>query len=143
MEQKRNNFTDEELIEAYNQEKHLGKLAVKFGVPHIQMWRKCKLLGLEFNSSGGGNNGRFLLSDILKGLHPYYQTNKLRKRLIREGIFENKCSSCGIHEWNKKPIVMQLDHVNGDSSDHRKKNLRLLCPNCHSQTDTWCGKNKP
>ena len=38
---------------------------------------------------------------------------------------------------------MQLDHKNGDSSDHLKDNLRLLCPNCHSQTDTWCGKNKP
>ena len=142
MKQRQNSFTDNELIEAHNQEKHLGKLAVRFGVPHIQMWRKCKQLGLQF-SNGGGNNGKFLLDDILKGLYPYYQTNKLRKRLIREGIFENKCSCCGITEHNKKSIVMQLDHENGDSSDHRKENLRLLCPNCHSQTETWCGKNKP
>jgi hypothetical protein len=142
MKQRQNNFTDGELIEAYNQEKHLGKLAVKFKVPSVTIWRKCKMLGLEF-SNGGGDGLKIPTNEILEGLHPHYQTNKLRKRLIREGIFENKCSCCGITDYNKKPIVMQLDHENGDSSDHRKENLRLLCPNCHSQTETWCGKNKP
>ncbi|MFM8435430.1 MAG: HNH endonuclease [Planctomycetia bacterium] len=80
--------------------------------------------------------------EILKGLHPYYQTLKLKHRLIREKIFEYECSSCGISDWNGKAITLQLDHINGDSSDHRKDNLQLLCPNCHSQTETWCGRNK-
>ncbi|MGB2240169.1 MAG: HNH endonuclease [Pseudomonadales bacterium] len=53
------------------------------------------------------------------------------------------CSSCGIgDEWNGKPITLQLDHINGVNNDHRLDNLRMLCPNCHSQTDTWCGRNK-
>ena len=60
----------------------------------------------------------------------------------KEQILENVCSECGITEYNDKPIVLQLDHINGKSKDHTLKNLRLLCPNCHSQTDTWCGKNK-
>jgi hypothetical protein len=139
MKQQKNKFTDQEVIDAYNEEKHLGKLAVKFKVPHIQMWRVCKKLGLSFGN-GGGAKTKIPLEEILAGDHPYYQTLKLKRRLIKEGILENKCSCCGITEWQGREIVQQLDHINGDSSDHRKDNLRLLCPNCHSQTDTWCGK---
>ena len=140
MKQQRNKFTDQEVIDAYAEEKHLGKLAVRFGVPHIQMWRICKKLGLGFGN-GGGAKTKIPLDEILAGDHPYYQTLKLKKRLIREGIFENKCSCCGLAEWQGKEIALQLDHISGDNSDHRKQNLRLLCPNCHSQTDTWCGRN--
>ena len=64
------------------------------------------------------------------------------KRLLKEKIFKNECNVCCISEWNNKKISMQLDHINGDSSNHKKENLRFLCPNCHSQTDTFCGKNK-
>lgn len=65
----------------------------------------------------------------------------LKSRLIREGYLENKCSRCGISEWLGEPLVLHLDHKNGDRSDNRLDNLRLLCPNCHSQTTTYCGKN--
>jgi len=140
MKQVRNKFTDEELIEAYNENKHLGKLAARFKVPVIQIWRKCKVLGLDFNS-GGGAKVKIPLDDILAGNHPYYQTLKLKKRMIREGVLEYKCSCCGISKWQDKEISLQLDHINGDNSDHTKNNLRLMCPNCHAQTDTWCGKN--
>lgn len=56
--------------------------------------------------------------------------------------FEHKCDNCGRIEWLEKPIPLELDHINGDKHNHRKENLRLLCPNCHAQTDTYCGKNK-
>jgi hypothetical protein len=140
MKQVRNKIVDEDLIEAYNKEPHLGKLAAKFKVPIIQIWRKCKVLGLTFGS-GGGAKAKIPLEEILAGDHPYYQTLKLKKRLIRESVLENKCSCCSIEKWQGKEISLQLDHINGDSSDHRKENLRLMCPNCHSQTDTWCGRN--
>lgn len=53
-----------------------------------------------------------------------------------------KCSSCHITEWNNKSISLHLDHINGDPSDNESSNFRLLCPNCHSQTDTYGAKNK-
>lgn len=64
-----------------------------------------------------------------------------RKRIIREGLLgKYACSECGISSWNSKYIVLQIDHVNGNPYDHRLENLRLLCPNCHSQTETYGNK---
>jgi 5-methylcytosine-specific restriction endonuclease McrA len=61
--------------------------------------------------------------------------------LFQEGILKNVCSECGISEWRNKPISIEIDHINGVKNDHRLENLRMLCPNCHSQTDTHGGKN--
>lgn len=52
-----------------------------------------------------------------------------------------KCDCCGISEWQGKKLALQLDHINGDNHDNRLENLHWLCPNCHSQTDTFCGKH--
>lgn len=97
------------------------------------------------NKSGKGNNKtsntKFSLTDILMGKHPTFQSNKLRKRLITESIFEHKCVMCENTVWNGKPIPLEVDHINGVHNDHRLDNLRLLCPNCHAQTDTYKGKN--
>ena len=141
MEQRINTFTDEDLKAAFYDEPHLGKLAVKFGVPPVNIWRRSAKLGLKYGN-GGGKKDTIPLVEILEGLHPHYQTYKLNKRLIREGMLEEKCGVCGISEWMGAPLKLQLDHINGEGSDHRFENLRLLCPNCHSQTDTWCGQNK-
>jgi 5-methylcytosine-specific restriction endonuclease McrA len=65
----------------------------------------------------------------------------LKRRLIAAGIKENRCEICGITEWLDRPLAMQLHHVNGDGHDNRLANLQLLCPNCHSQTDTYGGRN--
>jgi hypothetical protein len=66
----------------------------------------------------------------------------LKKRLIRAGLLVNCCSVCGLRpEWQGQLLVMILDHINGDRSDNRIENLRLLCPNCNSQQPTFAGKN--
>jgi 5-methylcytosine-specific restriction endonuclease McrA len=65
----------------------------------------------------------------------------VRRRLLRDGIFINACSDCGLTEWRGRPISMHIDHVNGVRDDHRLENLRMLCPNCHSQTPTYAGRN--
>jgi|TARA_R110000868_G_C10779941_1_gene755426 predicted nucleic acid-binding Zn ribbon protein len=52
-----------------------------------------------------------------------------------------KCSCCSIIEWNNKAIVLEIDHIDGNSENNRPENLRFICPNCHSQTDTYKGKN--
>ena len=133
-------ISDEQLILEYTNTPHLGKLSVKFKVPIITIWRRLNKLNIKIKTFK--NNVKIPIQEILNGMHPYYQTFKLNKRLLKEKIFKNECNICGISEWNNKKISMQLDHINGDSSDHKKENLRFLCPNCHSQTETYCGKNK-
>jgi Zn finger protein HypA/HybF involved in hydrogenase expression len=65
-------------------------------------------------------------------------TTNIKKRIIRDSILEYKCHECEIRDiWNGKKIVLQLDHINGINNDNRIENIRLLCPNCHSQTNTF------
>jgi hypothetical protein len=61
----------------------------------------------------------------------------IKRRLLRAGLLENCCSQCGLSQWCGEPLVVQIDHVNGIRDDHRLENLRMLCPNCHSQTETY------
>lgn len=81
------------------------------------------------------------LSEILVRNSDYRGTADLRKRLLKEGLKEPRCEVCCGEMWNGRSIPLQLDHINGDRTDNRLENLRLLCPNCHAQTDTYCGKN--
>lgn len=69
-------------------------------------------------------------------------TYRLKHRLIKEGLLEAKCHSCGLTEWLGRPIPLELEHKNGRRTDNRIANLTLLCANCHSLTDTFAGKNK-
>lgn len=64
-----------------------------------------------------------------------------KKNLIQENVKDYKCEICDIADWNDKPITLELDHIDGNNQNHHENNLRLLCPNCHSQTDTFRGRN--
>jgi hypothetical protein len=83
------------------------------------------------------------LAEILVDNSPIRNHPKLKRRLIREGLLTNCCALCGLGpKWQGKPLVLVLDHINGNRADCRLENLRLLCPNCNSQQPTFAGKNK-
>ena len=81
------------------------------------------------------------LDEYLKKSHPKNQI--IKQKMIREGHTKDECSRCGIgNEWNGMPLVLQLDHIDGDSSNNTISNFRILCPNCHTQTRTFGNKNR-
>lgn len=82
------------------------------------------------------------LSEILIENSTYNCNHLIKNRLYNELNWEYKCKECGISEWNGKELSLELDHINGNNTDNRIENLRLQCPNCHSQTSTFRGKNK-
>lgn len=81
------------------------------------------------------------MEDIFSNKYIYHSSSNLLKRLVNEGYKEYKCEECGISEWLGKPLSLQLEHIDGNHLNNRFENLKILCPNCHSQTNTFAGKN--
>lgn len=120
------------------------------GGNYVTFDRKIVRLGLNvdhFTGQGhmlGKSHDRgksIALDEILVENSTYLNTNNLRLRLIKDNIFKPVCNKCQLDTWCGLPIPLQLDHINGIRTDNRIENLRLLCPNCHAQTDTYCGRN--
>ena len=92
-------------------------------------------------SHKGGAKLKPLLEVMIKNSN--YARHLLKKRLLDQKLLKNKCYLCNcLPVWKGKPLVMVLDHINDKNNDNRLENLRLLCPNCNSQTSTFCSRNK-
>lgn len=99
--------------------------------------------GMANRCGGRGIQGKAKLDEVMIEKSTYSRGN-LKIRIIKEGLIDS--SKCGIckngNTWEGKPLVLVLDHINGINNDNRLENLRLICPNCNSQTETFCGKSK-
>lgn len=94
-------------------------------------------------NSANKDNTRIDIEKILVKNSTYTNIYTLKRRLINEDLMRYECKICnnkGI--WLDKVLVLQLHHINGVNNDHRLCNLCFLCPNCHTQTDNYSGKNQ-
>lgn len=154
-------WTDEQLIEAVRTSKSYSQVIQKLGLKlcggtHANIKLNIKKLGLDTEHiTGQGwctgelheklikNFVKIPTEKILVKDSEYTSTHRLKHRLFKEGLLEQRCINCGLGtEWNGKFISLQLDHKDGDRCNNQIDNLRILCPNCHSQTDSFCGKKK-
>ena len=139
---------NEDIIFACNLAVSMAEAAKLCEMPFSTFKRRAIALGVyNTNQAGIGipksSGTKIPLIEVLEGKHPQYQTYKLKHRLYAEGIKIPECTICGLGKtWNNKPIEHHLDHIDGNSTNHILSNLQILCPNCHSQTNTYCGKNK-
>lgn len=149
----RSKYTTQNLIDAVQNSTSIRQVLAKLGLceaggNYSNTQRRIRQLGIEtthFKGQGWkkGNNIPVIpakpISEILqRGV--VYQSYKLKRRLFAEGLKEKKCETCLNVEWLGGAIPLELDHINGDSTDNRIENLRILCPNCHALTDTYRGK---
>lgn len=81
------------------------------------------------------------MQDIFDGKYKTYQSHKLKLRLLRENVKLHKCEDCGLTEWMKQTIPLELHHIDGNRYNNSLSNLKLLCPNCHALTDNYRAKN--
>lgn len=123
-------------------------LTTRGGSSTERLKQRIEELGCSIEHFGQLNNGKsanakYDLDEILIENSFYQNIARLKERLLRENKLEYKCAFCGnIGEWLGQKLTLQLDHINGKHNDHRLENLRFLCPNCHSITDTYAGRNK-
>ena len=82
-----------------------------------------------------------VIKDLFTEANAKYRSNHYLKKMIKDfELLPWKCSCCNIENWQGKDIILELDHIDGSAHNCKLENLRLLCPNCHSQTDTFRGK---
>lgn len=135
-------ISDALFIEVFNKHSSYAAVAAELKIHIKTVGARAKKLNINKNGDRIGTNQPFDLQDVLDGKYPQYPTYRLRNRLIEVGLLEYKCSNCGINEWCNEPVTLELDHKDGDNTNHQLSNLRLMCPNCHSQTATYKSKNK-
>jgi hypothetical protein len=153
---KRRKYTKEQFINAvrisFSVAQVLRKIGLKItGANYKTVYMTAKQLGLSLEHFTGQGHlagkthnwgKKRPLKEVLVQNSTYTSSSSLKRRLIKEQLLVYQCKFCSISEWRGQKLSLQLDHINGVNDDHRLENLRLLCPNCHSQTDTFAGKNK-
>ena len=134
-------ISKETFIEICNQQPTMAKAAAALGL-HFNTF---KTYAVKYGCYKPNQAGKGISKNIRKrvvNLEDYATRAGVIRVIIKDDLITYKCGECEISEWNNKKLALHLDHINGKNSDHRLDNLRFLCPNCHSQTETYTGKNK-
>jgi Zn finger protein HypA/HybF involved in hydrogenase expression len=140
-----------EFIEVCHNSISMAEAARELGIKFSTFVRKAKKLGC-YNPNQNWRKNKTPLSDKrlkTKYIDELFTENSpvrreyIKKIIIKDNLIEYKCSECDLSNmWNNKLLSLHLDHINGIRNDNRIENLRFVCPNCHSQTETYCNKNK-
>ena len=130
----------EEFIKVCNEELTMARAATKLNL-HFNTFKKYALMYGCYKTNQAGKGISKNIGPQRKTLSEYHSRRGVRQRILKEGWLEYECNECNIKDYNGKPLSLELDHINGKRDDHRLENLRFLCPNCHSQTKTFRGKN--
>lgn len=151
MENKLENYTNNEIIEILNNSKSFREALNKFGycsngsagyVSAKRIIKKRNIIIPQYHYYGKGkSNPKYKLNEILIENSNYTSRTSLKRRLVKEGLLEYKCKCGNIGIWEGNKLSLQLEHKNGINNDNRLENLEFLCPNCHSQSETFAGKN--
>jgi len=151
-------YTESDLIDATKKSLSYTQVIKRLGIPysgstHSRIKKEISNLNIDISHFTGmlWSKGKTLLDDDRLSERNkneiFIENSKFSKSYIRnlikkKNLIEYKCTLCSnLGVWNDKKLNLQLDHINGISTDQRLENLRFLCPNCHSQTDTFCAKN--
>lgn len=143
-------WSDSDLAQAVADNTSMKAVCLALGLKTdggVQRWLKGHIVKLALCTKHfvrtKVNSAKVLpLTELCKEKPLTTSSSNFRKRLIREGWLVNACSECDMEPlWNNKQLTLQLDHIDGNKNNNRIENLRLLCPNCHSQTETFCGRN--
>lgn len=149
------NNTEEEYREAAKNSKSIAGMCRylgrnPYGAGYYTMHKKIKEYNIDishFTGRGWNIEGKNLSkSEKISDENVFvenstYTTSRLKDRLIKGGYKKEMCEKCGRTEWEGEPIPLQTHHINGIHNDNRIENLKLLCPNCHAQTENYCSKN--
>ncbi len=144
----RKKYTEKQVIDACKKVENFTELAHELGVSartnnNIRFKKIIKENNIDISHWGAGSNKRKYNFDDIFCENSKIPGQQLKKYIITFNILDlSKCSQCGISEWNEQRLTIQIDHINGNNRNNRLENLRGLCPNCHSLTETYCGKRK-
>ncbi len=140
--------SDEEFAKAVSQAETIADIRKILGVKtrHPDLKKRIEKLNLDTSHLSRWRKGlpskryKSTLDELLTN-NGYRDQQNLKDRLLKENLLKYECSICKLIEWNNQEITLQLDHMDGNKKNNTLINLRLLCPNCHSQTLTFCGRN--
>jgi Zn finger protein HypA/HybF involved in hydrogenase expression len=153
MENKIYKLHDQEFIDLVKSSLNISEVLFKLGYTtkgNSWGYSQVKQRMTDLNLAGKDFRGRSAIAETVKKVNPEnlfckgskHNRSVLRRTIIQQQLLPYKCAICGITEWQGKTLSLELDHINGENNDNRIENLRFLCPNCHSQTDTYGSRNQ-